>query len=92
MSNVDDTLKQRGAVYGDTISSKASLSQELKQAMRASGGWDVLPGDDMREALDMIATKISRILLGDPRHIDNWHDIAGYARLIEKALEEENVD
>jgi hypothetical protein len=34
-----------------------------------------------REALDMIAVKISRILSGDPNHADHWDDIAGYAYL-----------
>ena len=32
-------------------------------------------------ALDMICTKIARILSGDPYHEDHWQDIAGYALL-----------
>ena len=35
----------------------------------------------------MIASKIARIVNGDPDYADNWHDIAGYARLVEKELE-----
>lgn len=34
-----------------------------------------------REALDMIAVKMSRVLCGDPAHEDHWDDIAGYAYL-----------
>jgi len=34
----------------------------------------------------MILHKIARILNGDPEYSDNWHDIAGYATLIEVAL------
>lgn len=34
-----------------------------------------------KEALHMIATKISRVLNGDPNHADHWDDIAGYAFL-----------
>lgn len=30
-----------------------------------------------------IADKIARILNGDPEYRDNWHDIAGYAKLAE---------
>lgn len=41
----------------------------------------------MKEALEMIQTKVGRILTGDPTHRDSWHDIAGYAVLIEQLLE-----
>lgn len=33
------------------------------------------------EALDLMATKQSRIVSGDPTFADHWDDIAGYARL-----------
>ena len=39
-----------------------------------------------RESLDMIVHKIARILNGDPNHVDSWHDIAGYATLVELEL------
>lgn len=39
-----------------------------------------------REAVDLICTKLSRILSGGNSHIDNWHDIAGYATLAEQEL------
>jgi hypothetical protein len=34
----------------------------------------------------MIFCKITRILTGDPNYTDNWHDIAGYAKLVEIEL------
>ena len=34
----------------------------------------------------MIQHKIARVLNGDPNYPDNWHDIAGYARLVEREL------
>lgn len=34
-----------------------------------------------KEAIDMILTKVSRILCGDHDHVDHWDDIAGYAYL-----------
>ncbi len=40
-----------------------------------------------REALDMIATKIARILQGNAKEKDHWKDIAGYAKLGEEACE-----
>jgi hypothetical protein len=40
-----------------------------------------------REALDMIAHKIARILNGNPDVHDHWHDIVGYASLVAENLE-----
>jgi len=40
--------------------------------------------DTQREALEMIATKMSRVLCGTPSHADHWDDIEGYARLGKK--------
>ena len=34
----------------------------------------------------MITNKMARIVNGDPNYIDNWHDIAGYATLVEQEL------
>lgn len=34
----------------------------------------------------MIQHKIARILNGGKSHVDNWHDIAGYATLVENEL------
>jgi len=38
----------------------------------------------------MIAHKIARIINGDPNHLDSWHDIAGYATLVEQELKNDN--
>ena len=82
--NVDDTIKGRDASYGP-FAKQAGMAQTLKAIMRTAGGWDNLDSD-MKEALDMIAAKMSRILIGDPKIADSWHDIAGYARLVELRL------
>jgi len=42
---------------------------------------------DQREALEMIAHKIARIINGDPNYADSWVDIAGYAKLVSDRLE-----
>jgi hypothetical protein len=44
---------------------------------------------DMQESLDMIVTKMARILIGDPYHHDSWIDIAGYAMLVANRLQHE---
>lgn len=47
--------------------------------------------DDTKECLEMIAHKIGRILNGDPSYADNFTDICGYSRLVEKRLIDEQV-
>lgn len=89
MSNVSDTLSARGARYG-AFSGQAAISQTLKGFMRQSPNWNNLD-PDMAEALDMIQHKIARILNGDPRYADSWHDIAGYAALVDKRLNGDSV-
>ena len=84
--SVEDTLKERGERYG-SFTSHARMSQALKTTMHLSDGWYDL-SNDKREALEMIAYKIGRILNGDPNYKDSWHDIEGYARLISNTLED----
>lgn len=43
---------------------------------------------DQAEALEVIASKISRMLTGDPQYRDNWHDIVGYAKLVDDRMAE----
>lgn len=88
MTKVEDTLKERGSEYGNYLQ-QARLSQRLLSDMRMSQSW-CLAADDQKDALQMIAVKISRILTGNPNNLDNWHDIQGYARLVEDRLRKEN--
>lgn len=78
---LDATLKQRGSIYGD-FTDNAQIAQGIKQVMRSHSGWDNMEPVH-REALDVIASKISRIITGDPNYKDNWHDIQGYAKITE---------
>lgn len=84
MKPVTNTLAERGSRYGD-FSSHATITQNIKRAMVESPNWNELP-DSMKESLEMIAHKIGRILNGDPAYADSWHDISGYATLIEQEL------
>ena len=84
MSNVEKTLAERGDRYGD-FSVHAGICQSLKELMMDQQGW-VRLDTTQRQALDVIADKIARILSGDPNYADNWHDIQGYAKLVEDRL------
>ena len=89
-TNVNEMLAERGARYG-TFEGHARISQDLKAVMHERSGWDRLK-PDQREALEMIQHKVARILNGDPNYADNWIDIAGYATLVAKRLEKEQVE
>ena len=86
MTDVKATLAERGARSGQ-FKDHARISQEIKRVMQKTDGWNNL-GATGREALEMIAHKIARVLNGDPTYIDNWVDIAGYATLVAERLEE----
>lgn len=82
--SVENTLDERAPTHGDFIKNTVTM-QDLKNIMRDTPNWKTLY-PYQRETLDMIAHKIGRILHGDPNHIDSWHDVAGYATLVEREL------
>lgn len=84
MTDVSHTLAARGARYG-AFTDHASICQALKRVMKGTDGWGRL-NDAQMQALETIADKIARILNGDPNYGDNWHDIQGYAKLVEDTL------
>lgn len=87
LTGVDKTLAEREKRYG-SFRGHAVVTQGLKRVMQDSPKWAKL-SDDKKEALEMVAHKIGRILNGDPEYRDSWHDICGYARLVEETLKEE---
>lgn len=79
VTKVAETIKARERTHGN-FALTANIARQLKGVVDVYG--DGL-SDMQREALDMIMTKVSRILSGNPDHADSWHDIAGYAKLVE---------
>lgn len=86
---VANTLTERGSRYGD-FANHARVTQSIMTAIATSPNWRELPAVH-RQALTVIADKIARILTGDPNYEDNWHDIQGYARLVEKFIQSGNI-
>lgn len=79
----EELLAERGKTHGD-YDSHARITQAIKGIINGNDG-RLSPAQ--REALDMIAHKIGRILAGDPNYRDHWDDIAGYAMLVSKQLQ-----
>jgi hypothetical protein len=81
-TNVDAILDERATTYGSFIN-VALFAQDMKGVIRSAlDEQNVTLQADHQEALDMIASKIARIITGDSHHIDSWIDIAGYATLV----------
>lgn len=78
-SSPEALTQERKKTHGDW-KEQSALANTLKGDMRKVPGWAELSASE-QEALDMIQTKVSRILSGDPREPDHWDDIAGYAHL-----------
>lgn len=83
-ASITDTLNERQSTYG-SFEDVALTTQKIMDAIAWSRGQDKLPAPHY-EALHMIASKMARIVNGDHNHKDSWHDIAGYATLVERLL------
>lgn len=84
MSDVSDTLKNRHNTHGD-YHEQAEFATALRHTMQTGKHWRTLTNQE-EDALLMIVVKISRILCGNPNEPDHWHDIAGYATLVERDI------
>lgn len=86
LKGIEATLAERQATYG-CFEDVARTTEQIMEALgdhRVNGLQD-LPNTH-RMALYMIASKMSRIVNGDFNHRDSWHDIGGYAKLVEDLL------
>ena len=85
MTDVTEVLEERGSRYG-LFTGHADVTQKIKHVMTRGVSWHKL-APDQKEALEMIAHKIGRIINGDPDYDDSWVDIAGYAQLVADRLQ-----
>ena len=88
MHTTEEILEERARTHGQ-FAENARIAQSLKRlAMKEPTYYRM---DTVAcESLDMIMSKIARILSSNEgvHHLDNWADIAGYARLVEKHMVE----
>lgn len=77
---IDDIIRERSENYGP-FDGVAILSQSLKSVMSSHENWALMRPDE-REALEMIAHKMARIINGNAAYKDSWNDISGYAKLV----------
>ena len=75
-----DILNERQMQYGDFLN-RSKISQDFKTLIHNGEAYRLLKADQ-KEALEMIATKMGRIVNGDPNYLDSWVDIQGYCQLV----------
>ena len=87
MSEIHDILNERGGRYGE-FKTHAEITQKIKEALFGGASFAYLEYDQ-KEALEMIAHKLGRIVNGDPNYLDSWVDIVGYTQLVIDRLKED---
>ena len=87
--SVEATLAERQSTYGN-FEDVAFVTENIMSVLGSVrvNGLSELPTTH-RMALYMIASKMARIVNGDFNHLDGWHDIGGYSKLIEKLIKGE---
>ena len=88
--SIDATLAERQSTYG-SFEDVAFVTENIMSVLGSVrvNGLSELPHTH-RMALYMIASKMARIVNGDFNHFDSWHDISGYAKLVEDLIKENN--
>jgi hypothetical protein len=82
--SVEETLQQRGSVYGEfsvQVSTVAGIVANMYNAYQAKH--NIVPDYTLVIEWNYLAIKMARIAVS-PDHTDNYHDLAGYAMLMEK--------
>ncbi len=81
--SIQATLDQREKQHG-SFETHAEIESYLARA--PSVNYNNMT-DVQKIGLQMILHKVSRILNNGHNHIDSWHDIAGYATLVEQHMQ-----
>lgn len=82
--DVESVLNERGSRYGD-FSDVSDTTMQLMSIVESARNYEHLE-PYQKTALFMIFNKIARAVNGDPKYLDNYTDIAGYATLVIQEL------
>ncbi len=85
MKPINETVEAREETHGDFVD-QAEAAIRMVDVLNKSEGWTRCP-KWMQYAITMICMKLARIVHGDCRTTDHWHDIQGYARLVEREFD-----
>lgn len=88
VGTIEAILAERQGQYG-TFADVAAISQDIQSSLGLAAVRSGARGKmeaDQPEAIQVICSKLSRIVNGDPNHIDSWDDIGGYSKLVADRL------
>ncbi len=83
--SIQETLAERKVQHG-SFKDNAWIEWQLRNILNKNSD-KLSPSQNI--AVGRIMMKLGRILSGGHRHSDTWHDIIGYATLIEKEILDE---
>jgi len=83
--NVDETLADRETTHGDYVP-QAEAAVRMVDCLNRTEGWTNTP-KWMQYSIMMICMKLARIVYGNCRVADHWHDIQGYAKLVSNEID-----
>lgn len=81
-AEIDEVLNARAKNYGKFIEGAEIMQMTKRLVHNYIEQRGTAMAFDQLEAIDMIIHKLGRIINGNPDHLDNWVDIAGYATLV----------
>ena len=81
---IEKTLAERGKTYGPFLD-KAKTVQALIDVVIHEPGWERLAADQ-KQCIMVCFDKFARAIHGDPNHRDNFHDVVGYAKLVDDRM------
>lgn len=81
---IEKTLADRGKTYGPFLE-KAKTVQALIDVVIHEPGWERLAADQ-KQCIMVCFDKFARAIHGDPNHRDNFHDVVGYAKLVDDRM------
>ena len=82
--NIKDTLDTRHGSHG-SFKENGRVTMALIAQLKSGPSWHSMSTDQQLAAI-FIAHKLARITCGNSNFPDHWHDIAGYATLVEESL------
>jgi len=85
---VQETLEERGEVYGDYkggLEFRNDVLAVIRERYKQVNNVD-MPQEQEMWFMDIVG-KMSRLAVS-PDHIDSWHDLAGYALLVEGVVDD----
>ena len=82
MTDINKTIEERAKTHGDYAENSRCFCA-LREVM---DNRELVLNESQILGLTMIFSKIARILTGNPDEPDHWHDIAGFAILVEREL------